>query len=466
MWTNRPFCFVLMPFGTKKDPASQIEINFDAVYEQAIRPGINGADMEAIRADEERAGGIIQKPMFERLLLCDFAIADLTTGNPNVYYELGVRHAVRPSTTIAVFADQQRLPFDIQYLRALPYRLGESNRFGPKEAGELASKLTHSLRELREIARGETAVDSPLFQLLHEYKAPDISLLETEVFRDQVNYSVSIKNRLKRAREFGDSDEVAGIEAELGSLDAVETGVLVDLYLTWRALSRWDQMVALYERLPAVLKRSILVREQYGFALNRLGRRNEALSALESVLSQQGPSSETLGLIGRIYKDLWMDCKRQGQDRMGLGYLDKAIDAYVRGFESDWRDAYPGINAVTLLDIRGDDDSLRRKDELLPVVRFVVKQRLKGAKPIFWDYATMLELSVLENNETATFKSISDSLASVRETWEPLATANNLKLIRDARQARNMGQAWLDEAIQALEDRSVMTGVGGLKSAR
>src|SRR5580704_11504843 len=121
MASNRPLCFVLMPFGTKKDPVSQIEIDFDAVYEQAVRPGIEGADLDAIRADGERTGGIIHKPMFERLLLCEYAVADLTTGNPNVYYELGVRHAARPSTTQPIYAGHQPIPFDVTYLRALGY---------------------------------------------------------------------------------------------------------------------------------------------------------------------------------------------------------------------------------------------------------------------------------------------------------------------------------------------------------
>src|SRR5712691_7631567 len=160
MSPERPLCFVLLPFGVKKDPATLTEINFDAIYEQAIRPAIEGAGLDPIRADEERTGGIIHKPMFERLLLCDYAIADLTTGNPNVYYELGVRHATRPATTLAIFADHQRLPFDLNFLRSLPYRLGEGNRFGPREASELASKLTHRLLDLRSGVNDGPAVDS------------------------------------------------------------------------------------------------------------------------------------------------------------------------------------------------------------------------------------------------------------------------------------------------------------------
>src|SRR5215813_3992236 len=118
--TETPLCFVLMPFGKKKDPTGGPDIDFDAIYEGAIRPAIEDAAMDPIRADEEITGGIIHKPMFERLLLCDFAVADLTTANPNVFYELGVRHAARPYSTLPIFAANQKLAFDVNYLRALP----------------------------------------------------------------------------------------------------------------------------------------------------------------------------------------------------------------------------------------------------------------------------------------------------------------------------------------------------------
>src|SRR3954468_23357681 len=151
----RPLCFVLMPFGTKKDPFGGTDIDFDEIYEKAIRPGIEDAEMEPIRADEERTGGIIHKAMFERLLLCEFAVADLTTANANVFYELGVRHATRPATTLAIFASHQRLPFDLNYLRSMPYDLSEGNRFGSDAASKLRSAMTRRLSELRDLARDE-----------------------------------------------------------------------------------------------------------------------------------------------------------------------------------------------------------------------------------------------------------------------------------------------------------------------
>src|SRR5687768_7009206 len=100
-----PLCFVLMPFSKKRDPTGGPEINFDAIYELAIGPAIEDAGLKPIRADHEVTGGIIHKAMFERLLLCDFAVADLSTANANVFYELGVRHSTRPFSTVAIFAE-------------------------------------------------------------------------------------------------------------------------------------------------------------------------------------------------------------------------------------------------------------------------------------------------------------------------------------------------------------------------
>jgi tetratricopeptide (TPR) repeat protein len=448
--SDNPLCFVLMPFGTKKDPTGGPDINFDAVYEQAIRPAIENAGMEPIRADEELTGGIIQKPMFERLLLCEFALADLTTANPNVFYELGVRHAARPATTLAIFAKRQSLPFDIAYLRSLPYDLGEDNRFSADEALALRDALTRRLTELRQVAREDAASDSPIFQLLADYGAPDIKRLKTDVFRDRVRYATGIKRELGAAREHGDVDALKAIEGRLGALDGIEAGILVDLFLSYRAVRSYTQMTELYEKFPAVLRRSVLVREQLGFALNRLGQWREALSELEGVVDERGPSSETCGLIGRVYKDRWVEAKKAGSTDQANGFLDKAIDAYVRGFEADWRDAYPGINAVTLLDIRGDERSQKRKAEILPVVRFAVTQRLKSSKPDYWDHATLLELAVLEEDQAMSRQYLGDALVNVRETWEPETTANNLKLISEARQQRGSNQAWLSEIIDSL----------------
>jgi hypothetical protein len=214
---TRPLCFVLMPFGTKTDPGSGVTIDFDDVYRQIIGPAIEGAGLKPIRADEEQVGGIIHKPMYERLVLCEYAVADLTTANANVYYELGIRHAVRPWSTVLIFAEGVRLPFDLEPMRGLAYHLGSTG--SATAIGDDQGRLAEQLRAAR-----QESTDSPLFQLLTDLPKPDISRLRTDVFRSRVEYSSRMQERLAEARTAG-ADAVGRIRDELGSLGNHESAV-------------------------------------------------------------------------------------------------------------------------------------------------------------------------------------------------------------------------------------------------
>ena len=461
----RPLCFVAMPFGAKRDPTGRPDIDFDRIYTEAIEPAIRDAELEPLRADGERTGGIIHKAMFERLLLCEFAVADLTTANANVLYELGVRHATRPQTTLAIFAKHSPLPFDVNLMRSLPYELGMDNRFGTFEAAALRVALARRLLELRGVFHDQAAIDSPLFQLLEGYPSPNLAHLRTDLVRDRIRAFEELRARLAEARRLdarAGAQALSEIEQSLGSLDGAEAGVVVDLFLSYRAVSAHDAMITLYDRMPEVLRRTVLVREQLAFALNRrAGKdparradRDRAIEILKELIEQRGPSSETLGILGRIYKDLWDEAKRADDAPTARGYLKKAIDAYVRGFEADWRDAYPGVNAVTLLELEGSPRSLAERDRMVPVVRYAVEQRLRTVEPDYWDYATLLELAVLGGDEVGSADRLADALAAVRERWEPQTTARNLRLLHEARAARGTAQAWLAPIIDKLEARA------------
>lgn len=438
-----PLCFVLMPFGKKID-ANGLTIDFDAVYADVIKPAISDAGLDPLRADEEQAGGIIHKPMFERLILCPFAVADLTSANANVFYELGVRHAVRPSSTVLLFAEGGRLPFDVAQMRSLPYRLGPDGK--PSNAQDARELLRKFLVE----AKANEPKDSPLYDLVENY--PNVQHEKTDVFRERVDYSRKQKAQLADARKAGLA-ELTAFEQSLGNLADVESGVLIDLFLSYRAVKGWQQMIDLAARMPRALASTVMAREQLAFALNRADRGDDAEQVLQAVLESHGPSSETCGLLGRVYKDRW-DKARQANDKFrARGELQKAIDAYLKGFETDWRDAYPGVNAVTLMELREPPDP--RQQELIPIVAYAVKRKIANGTPDYWDHATLLELAILGRNEEAAYDALSAALPAVREKWEPETTARNLKLIRDTRAKRGEETpAWLTTVIEELDARS------------
>jgi hypothetical protein len=441
---TRPLCFVLMPFGTKTDPGSGVTIDFDDVYRQIIGPAIEGAGLKPIRADEEQVGGIIHKPMYERLVLCEYAVADLTTANANVYYELGIRHAVRPWSTVLIFAEGVRLPFDLEPMRGLAYHLDSTG--SATAIGDDQGRLAEQLRAAR-----QESTDSPLFQLLTDLPKPDISRLRTDVFRSRVEYSSRMQERLAEARTTG-ADAVGRIRDELGNLGDHESAVVVDLLLSFRAVSAWREMVSLVERMPPALARATLVREQYALALNRAGDGQRAERVLLDLIAERGPSSESYGILGRVYKDRWDTARAAGKKILAQGELDKAIDAYVKGFESDWRDAYPGINAVQLMELRAPPDP--RRAELLPVVRYSVRRRIASTQPDYWDYATLLELAMLDRDEEMAAGLLPATVAAVREGWEAETTLKTLQRLRQARseQGADVPQ-WMIEVEDVLEER-------------
>jgi hypothetical protein len=109
-------CFVVMGFGIKTDLATGRKLDLDKSYRLLIKPSVEGANLECIRADEIRHSGTIDVPMYRELLSADCVIADLSTANPNALYELGIRHALRPRTTIVISENKLLYPFVLNHI--------------------------------------------------------------------------------------------------------------------------------------------------------------------------------------------------------------------------------------------------------------------------------------------------------------------------------------------------------------
>jgi len=256
-------------------------------------------------------------------------------------------------------------------------------------------------------ARGNPDDDSPIFQLVEGVPHWDIDHSKTDIFRKSVDYSKNYKDRLRAAvREGADAVQKVAAEPGLANLLEVESGVVVDLFLSLRDVKAHRAMIELYHRMPLPLQRAKMMREQLGFALNRDGRFADAEKVLSEVIGEFGPSSETNGLLGRMYKDRWDLAKKEGLPE-ARALLKSAIDTYLAGFEADWRDAYPGINAVTLMEMMPKPDP--RQAEILPVVRYAASR--KAAKNAdYWDYATLLELAVLARDVDDANQKLGDEL--------------------------------------------------------
>ncbi len=457
----KQICFVDMPFGKKTDLKAAVEIDFDRIYDAGIKPAVEDADLECIRGDQEQSGGIIHTAMFARLLLAEFVVADMTAANPNVFYELGVRHAAKPYTTIPLFATISAPPFDVNLVRAIPYELKDGYL-----TDEAAETLRTALRERIQWAlKGPVTNDSPLFQLFTAFPGIQMSHQLTDVFRDRVAYSQQIKDRLAVARAQSPIEaaraQVREIERSMGNLRAVERGALVDLLLSYRAVEDWDGMIALYDAMPGDVREAAMTRQQLAFALNRRnqpGNQDKAIDILKRILHDFGDSAETLGILGRIYKDRYKAAMKPGangkpsQLLLAEGFLEDAITYYVRGFEAEPLDFYPGVNALTLLLLKEDSDAEIAR--LAPLVTFAAVRSGGEKSDDYWTVATVLELACINRDYTLARRCLPRVVAHAvrdREAWKPETTRANLALIAE-RRAGEDGIAFVEDTARALAE--------------
>ena len=152
-------CFVVMPFGQKPLPDGRM-YDFDKVYRVIITRAVQEAGMWPLRADEAIGSGLIHSEMFKDLRDRSVVLADLSLENPNVFYELGIRHVMSPCGTVLLCRKGTALPFDIGHQRVIFYNFdGSALDWEEVENTVKALKLA-----LQEAAKNE--MDSPVYALL------------------------------------------------------------------------------------------------------------------------------------------------------------------------------------------------------------------------------------------------------------------------------------------------------------
>ncbi len=453
----RALCFVDMPFGQKPDLKSGVVVDFDQIYNEAIKPAIEECGLEALRGDEEHTGGIIHSAMFARLLLAEFVVADLTLANANVFYELGIRHTAKPFTTVPIFANVSALPFDVALVRAVGYQM-ENGKLTETSAQNLKTELA---KRLRAAIDGVATDDSPLFQLIPKFPGIDLPDEVTETFKDRIRRAEEFREILSAARLqptlAARREALLKIQRDLGDLKTVLRSVLIELMLSFRDAEGFDEIVTLYKVFPNYLQDYVVVRQQYALALNRRnqpGDREKALAILDELLKNRGPDPETLGIKGRIHKDIYKEAA-QAKRITASAALDDAIEAYTKGFESDPRDYYPGVNAITLLIQKGDAPAVKEVERLLPLVSFAVARRGGASSSDYWDLATVLELACIGEDWATATQVIPKAILAATASFETATTLGNLRLLKQARERTGREVTELDGILNELSARDI-----------
>ena len=147
MSNAKPKCFVIMPFGERADAEGKI-VDFNEVYTCVIKPTIESLDIDCVRCDEIEESGRIHRKMFEHVYEDDVAVVDITQLNPNVFYELGIRHALVAHTTVLIKQANTQTPFNVGGLNIIEYDY--PNHISIEEAKrKIISQLKNGLKNQR-----------------------------------------------------------------------------------------------------------------------------------------------------------------------------------------------------------------------------------------------------------------------------------------------------------------------------
>jgi len=196
-----------MGFGKKTDFASGRILDLDKSYRSIIKPAAEAAGLECHRADELSHPGPIDVPMYEKLLEADVVIADISTSNSNVFYELGVRHALRPFTTITIAEDRLILPFDINHIAVRKYHhLGEGIDF--EEVVRMRGELTGAIEAI--LANPKN--DSPIYTFFSDLRPPVRKKLNEAVAQSAPRFSAEGGYTLGMIRQRIDISDLFAVE--------------------------------------------------------------------------------------------------------------------------------------------------------------------------------------------------------------------------------------------------------------
>ncbi|HET6976385.1 MAG TPA: TRAFs-binding domain-containing protein [Pyrinomonadaceae bacterium] len=433
-----PTCFVSMQFGLKTMPDGRV-LDYNFLYREIIRPALEEIGFECHRLDDLMTDGSIwHKTMFAAVISSDVMIADITSGNANVFYELGIRHALRRGRTILISAGGSQAA-NISLLPVVFYQSDETGRISGIE--EFRSQLQSIIRQ----TRSDTASDSPIFEFFPDLEVTLPPEMEKKtrkrgprLTKGQRAFVQSVLESPSQAK--GDLERS---EAEFRGAPEADPTAFMDLLKRYRDLSEWDRVVALADDAPSEIRQSPEVRNMLVLALNRRngsGDQERAISLMEQQIAETGGDSESFGILGRIYKDRYDQAREREDSEEATKNLDKAIETYRVGFDKNPKDYYPGINVVNLLVQRGDEAARTELETLVPRVRSAVQEKLEGDRINFWDLATDLQLAAVARDWPRAQQRASAMMAQSPAEWMIETTLRDINAV---------GKTFLDEADQS-----------------
>ncbi len=434
-----------MPFGSKPGPDGK-PIDFNRVYSEYIRPALESAGLEPFRADEEIRAGNIIADMFQELLVADLVVADLTIENPNVWYELGVRHALRARGVVILCGGRVTSAFDIYTDRKLRYELKDGAP-DPEYLERDKRKLAEMVQATMDAWHGRKI--SPVYSLMPNLQEPDWKSLKIGDAREFWEPHEAWQRRIDLARQTGRIGDLLVLANE-----APISAFRVEAWVTaGKALREAGRFQFALEHLQHGLDRdpnNLELLRETGICLQRLALEGAPGHSLErarqhyrAALAIFPCDAEMWALLARVDKDAWVKAwnlpgQTPAQKRDEAAYEDAllraAIDSYTEAYRISPGHYYSGINALTLMHLyrhlKDDPRYDARMATMAGAVRFAADCE-RDQTQIFWARATLGDLEVLVGTPSTVTDAYKEAVAKDENDWFALQSSRSqLELLK------------------------------------
>lgn len=401
-------CFVAMPFGVKE--VNGRPVDFDRLYDEVFEPALSavplpeGGRLVPHRADRDFFAGVIDDDMYRYLEYSRFVLADISGQNPNVFYELGVRHRSRESGTAIFQQTDDPVPFDVSHVRVFPYAQGSGS--ADAEARALVTRVVgESLKRNR--------LDSPVAVALREQREGqgaerilDKALLDAENAIRAEAWPRAVQ-AYRRA-----------IELDPGNFTLhLEVGILL------RDTGEWAGAVEAQSEAVRIEPAASAAWRELGVALNKL-------SALSDEETRTGEAElrRAVALDPRDF-DAWASLG--GVLKRGLDY-EGALDAYERAVAESGGASYPLLNAMKLRAARSGALDLTAADQVRLCRAQRRRARQTGQDPPYdtpWSFFDLAEISLYLGDPDAFLLNVDEGVLHCTHGWQPRTFADSLQIV-------------------------------------
>jgi len=341
--------FVIRGFGVKKDSSGQ-EFDFDRVDRDLIAPALAKAGLLGGTTGMVLDAGSIHADMFELILNADMAICDISVHNANVFYELGVRHALRKKSTVMIKAagSKDNTPFDVGGFRYIAY-----------DAAAPAARIDDLAAAIDACRQTDRPTDSPVFQFLPGLAEarPDEVCLAPRDYIEAVELAAAARDGARLEQLAADATKlrypwsglslVARAQFKLKFFEAARK--------SWEALSEVNAHALEAELVLGNLYERLSRNAAAAAKAELLERSNQALrSALASPRIGNDARGEALAQQARNLKTLWRmewagqpDLATRREHALHRMALD-CFEGYRDAFEVDLNGCYRGLAALQM----------------------------------------------------------------------------------------------------------------------